>query len=90
MKVGCKIHVSGIVQGVGFRYFVFKKAGNLSLVGFVKNLTNSNVEIYAEGERSLVEELITRVKIGPPNAHVSGLHITWEEWKGTYSNFKIH
>jgi acylphosphatase len=89
VKVGCKIHVSGIVQGVGFRYFVFKKARYLSLEGFAKNLVNGAVEIYAEGERSLVEELIALVKIGPPNAHVSGINVAWEEWKGTFSNFKI-
>jgi len=59
------------------------------LFGSVKNKTNGNVEIVAEGERSLIEELIHNVKIGPPNAHVVNVSIEWNKWTGTFQSFEI-
>src|SRR6266850_6133424 len=56
MTVGASIIVEGMVQGVGFRYFVYTKASRLGLTGFVRNLASDAVEIEVEGDRSLIEE----------------------------------
>ena len=56
-----------------------RKAEALGLRGYVKNLYSGNVEIVAEGERSLIEELIKEVKVGPRSARVSNLHLEWRE-----------
>jgi acylphosphatase len=89
MQVAAHIVVQGVVQGVGFRYFVFRVGVRLGLGGWVRNLYNGDVEILAEGERSLVEELIKDVKIGPRSAHVKDLIIEWQNYTGSYSSFEI-
>lgn len=52
----------GEVQGVGFRYEIFKLARRLGLTGFVKNLENSNVEAEIQGEKNRVNYLIKEMK----------------------------
>lgn len=89
MQVAAHIVIRGVVQGVGFRYFVYRVAVRFGLGGWVRNLYNGDVELLAEGERSLVEELIKDVTIGPRSAHVKDLTIEWQNSTGTYSSFEI-
>jgi len=89
MEMKVHIVVIGLVQGVGFRYFTFKKARELDVAGYVKNLPDGTVEIEAEGERGQLEELISAVKVGPRSAVVNDLHINWEEYEGKYSDFQV-
>jgi acylphosphatase len=89
MNVGAHIVVSGLVQGVGFRYFVYYKAAKLGLSGFVRNLPHGSVEINVEGERGLVEELIKDIKVGPRSAMVKDLKIDWTEPSDHFSRFEI-
>jgi len=79
MSAHVRVHVVvlGLVQGVGFRWFVAREAGALGLRGWVKNLVDGSVELEAEGDRSLVEELLAAVKRGPRSAHVSDLRLQW-------------
>jgi acylphosphatase len=66
LKLSCvKVTVSGIVQGVGFRYFIARIAKDLGLTGYAKNLFNGDVEIVAEGRNEFLEELIKKAKEGP-------------------------
>jgi acylphosphatase len=69
----------GLVQGVGFRWFVARTANSLGLAGYARNMVDGGVEIEAEGDRSLVEELIGHVRVGPRSAHVQDLMIEWKE-----------
>lgn len=62
--------VIGLVQGVGFRYFVYKNALALNLKGLAKNLINGNVEVIAEGEESDLNLLIDLLKMGPSRSFV--------------------
>ena len=89
MTAECEILVRGVVQGVGFRYFVLQRARRLNLFGFVCNLEMGDVKIIAEGERSLLEELIRYVKVGPPNAHVDYVDVLWNTWTGKFYKFEI-
>ena len=89
MQVGVHIIVQGMVQGVGFRYFVWRQATKLSLSGFVRNLYNAEVEIEAYGDRSLLEELIKEVKVGPRSAYVKDLRIEWKEFQERYIGFEV-
>jgi acylphosphatase len=89
MQVGVHIIVLGMVQGVGFRYFVWRQATKLSLSGFVRNLYDGNVEIEAYGDRSLLEELIKDVKAGPRSAYVKDLRIEWKEFQERYIGFEV-
>ena len=89
MSVGAKIRVSGVVQGVGFRFFVHRAAKRLGLTGYVANTYNGNVEIEVEGNRSLIEEFISEVKIGPRAGCVTNVAVDWEQFGGRFSDFNI-
>ncbi|WP_392558930.1 acylphosphatase [Orbus mooreae] len=62
------IHVIGLVQGVGFRFFTYKEAQKLKLVGYVKNLPNDQVEIVACGSRTHITMLIDWLDSGGPRS----------------------
>ena len=81
--------VDGLVQGVGFRYFVHRNATRLGLTGHCRNLYDGRVEIEVEGDRSLVEDLIELVKVGPRAAHVTDLKVAWSAYQGRFSGFEI-
>ena len=83
------IVVEGLVQGVGFRWFASHKAMQLGLAGHVRNLADGNVEVEAEWDRSLVEELIAALKVGPRSAHVRNLRIMWVEPRHESNHFSI-
>ena len=83
-----KYIVSGRVQGVNYRYFVNRTANTLGLKGYVKNLWDGRVEVYAEGEETLLSKLEEKLKIGPELAHVTDLEII-EEKLQSYTDFRI-
>ncbi|TAK58040.1 MAG: acylphosphatase [Bacteroidetes bacterium] len=89
MDTAATIVVKGLVQGVGFRYFVYINAVKLKLTGYVKNLYNGDVEIEVEGNRSLIEELMKDVTVGPRSAHVSDIMIEWKDPTHHYDQFSI-
>jgi acylphosphatase len=65
--------VTGLVQGVGFRYYTRKEAVALKLTGFVQNIPNNTVEIEAQGTEDHIDRLIEWVKNGPRNAIVDSI-----------------
>jgi len=82
--------VYGYVQGVFFRDFVSRWAGELDLTGYVRNLRDMEaVEVQAEGERKQLEKLIDCLKVGPPGAKVEKVVSKWSEYTGSYSGFSI-
>ena len=86
MKRRASIHVTGIVQGVGFRPFVYRVAKSLSLEGYVLNLGDAGVRIVVEGNSKSIKDLIRRIEQDPPSiSRVDKLDI---EWKGLGKPFK--
>ena len=85
-----KIIVTGVVQGVGYRYFCYKKAIELNINGFAKNLYNGNVEIDAEGNDGMIGDFLKEINIGPSYSSVKGLTITELKYEGKYTNFSIY
>lgn len=82
MDVAAHIIVKGRVQGVSYRYFTIDRANSLGLTGWVRNVPDGTVEVWAEGDRGLVESFIEMLKVGPRFAAVKDLHIEWK--KPTY------
>ena len=80
---------SGLVQGVGYRYFAVGHARRLGLVGYAKNLPNGTVETYAEGERGLLEEFVKLLRTGPVAADVTGVAVEWAKPSGRHKGFSI-
>lgn len=83
------IYVSGRVQGVFYRSNTRRKALELGITGWVRNLPDGRVEIVAEGEREKLERLIEWCRRGPPLARVDDLEIAWEEPRGEFESFTI-
>lgn len=65
-----RIRVSGVVQGVGFRWFVREEARRLALTGWVRNEADGSVLLEAAGTARAMEALIVAVSVGPPGSHV--------------------
>lgn len=70
-----RIHLTihGIVQGVGYRYFVQSAAEQLGLVGFTKNLRGGEVEIEVQGPREAVAAFLMHVERGPSRSKVTSI-----------------
>jgi acylphosphatase len=77
-RVRVHVWISGRVQGVGFRFFVQRRAHQVGVAGFVRNLPDGRVEATAEGPVRAVQELIDAVRTGPPGAVVTSVELTWE------------
>jgi acylphosphatase len=65
--------VHGVVQGVGFRWFVMREAHRLDLRGWVKNLRDGSVEVVADGAARSLRELHSVLHEGPSAARVTGV-----------------
>jgi len=89
MEARAEIIVNGLVQGVGYRYFVYREAQSLGLNGFVKNLYTGEVLTVVEGDKALIEELIKKIKIGPMHASVKNCFVEWQEPKNEFDEFNI-
>jgi acylphosphatase len=81
--------ISGVVQGVGFRYFVYRIAQQLNLTGWVRNLPDGRVQAVAEGDRGPLEDLIKQLRVGPRFGTVTGVDVNWKEPTGKYRSFEI-
>ncbi len=82
--------IYGHVQGVYFRNFVESHATALGLTGYVRNLTSVEaVDVWAEGDRTKLEELLQQLHIGPPFAKVTEVKVEWFEPTGKYTSFRI-
>jgi acylphosphatase len=73
--------VNGIVQGVGFRYFVVGAARSLALAGYVRNARDGTVEV--------LEELLAELQAGPGGSVVRSVETSWEEAQGEFQHFEV-
>jgi acylphosphatase len=89
MEVQARILVSGMVQGVGYRFFAFRLARRLRLSGWVKNLPSGEVEICVEGQRGMIESLIRDLWTGNPAAAVRNVEVAWRAFSGRFEDFNI-
>jgi len=81
--------VSGRVQGVGFRYFVQRRAENAGLRGFVRNLPDGRVEFLLQGPPDDVDAVIEQIRVGPPHSGVTGLQVEDDAQAPVASGFAI-
>ncbi len=83
------IQITGLVQGVFFRAFTSRVAKSLNIRGYVHNLPKGAVEIVAEGHRNDIEELLIKLRAGPPEALVENIEAKWSEFTGQFITFEI-
>jgi len=73
MQQGLRVHITGIVQGVGFRPFVHALASRFDLKGWVKN-TSAGVDIEVDGERDVLDAFVKALRDeAPPLSSIDGL-----------------
>ena len=90
MKVRANIIVTGIVQGVGFRPFVYREATTLGVTGYVLNLGDAGVRIVVESEKSKINQLIKKIKNQPPSiSRIDTLTVDWKAATEEYDSFII-
>ena len=83
--------VRGRVQGVGFRDFVYGRALQLKLTGYVKNARDDHraVEVVAEGPRETLERLVEYLWQGPRSSRVDRVDVEWRDASGEFDEFGL-
>lgn len=89
MKRG-HLFISGQVQGVFFRSNTRKKAIELGINGWVRNLSDGRVEAIFEGDESNLQEIIEWCHKGPVHSTVEKVEVYWESPSGEFQTFSIH
>lgn len=74
--------ISGMVQGVNFRYTTRRRAEQRGLAGWVRNLPDGRVEAVFEGDPEGVKTMLDWCHQGPRMARVDGVDVEWEEPEG--------
>ena len=67
------VRIAGRVQGVGFRWFAHDEAARQGLHGWVRNLADGSVEVFASGEEAALDRLRRLLEAGPPGAPVTAI-----------------
>ncbi len=81
------LHISGQVQGVGFRYQFSEQAQRLGITGWVRNRRGGSVEAMIDGTPEAVEALLAWARQGPPAAQVERVEVSAAE--GTFAGFEL-
>ncbi|UCD65182.1 MAG: acylphosphatase [Candidatus Zixiibacteriota bacterium] len=88
-SVAAELNIRGIVQGVGFRYFCYRRALELNLSGWARNNPDGSVSAHVEGARGDIEAYIADLKVGPRSASVQDVRVQWADFTGRYDRFDI-
>lgn len=81
-QIRVHVFISGIVQGVGYRYSTRQRATQLRVRGWVRNLPDGRVEAVFEGSKIAVEAMISWCHQGPPSAVVKDVAVEYETPEG--------
>jgi acylphosphatase len=73
-----RVRISGLVQGVNFRAWTQRRATELGLSGWVRNVANGDVEAVFSGPASAVDTMLAACRAGPRHARVDGIEIVGE------------
>ncbi|WP_267383726.1 carbamoyltransferase HypF [Cyanobacterium sp. uoEpiScrs1] len=89
IKERLRLLIFGMVQGVGFRPFIYRLATELNLTGWVCN-SAAGVSIEVEGKSKILKEFLLRVETeGPPQSQIQSIETTWLDYSG-YTTFDIY
>ena len=89
MRKAFKSTIIGRVQGVGYRYFASREANLLGLSGYVKNLYDGNVEVFAQGEDESLMRFMEILKQGPRFGVVTSVEVEEFPQSARYTEFTI-
>ncbi len=84
------IYVTGLVQGVGFRPFIYRLAVSMDLKGYVVNLGDAGVEIVVEGRSDTIKKFVERLMLEKPSpARIDNILVEWLDYTGDFKDFRI-
>ena len=89
MIVARKFIISGLVQGVGYRFFTQRAAARHQVRGYVKNMDDGRVEVFVEGDEKSVENFKHDLTAGPIYSKVEHIEEIVLEPSNLYSMFRI-
>jgi len=90
MMQRAEIIVKGMVQGVGFRPFIFRLAARLNLKGFVRNMGDTGVQVVVEGDKETIEKFIDSIRNErPPLSRVDDIAVSLKPYTGEFDNFSV-
>lgn len=89
MKIARKFFISGIVQGVGYRFFAQRSAARHQVKGYIQNLADGRVEALVEGSEKAVEAFKQDLLAGPVYSRIEDIEEIVLEPTGLYSTFRI-
>jgi acylphosphatase len=89
MVVARKFFISGLVQGVGYRFFAQRVAARHQVLGYVRNLADGRVEALAEGKAEAVENFKNDLLTGPTFSKVEHIEELVLEPSRLYSSFRV-
>jgi acylphosphatase len=87
-KVARHLSISGRVQGVFFRAWAREQADELGVVGWIRNRPDGHVEAHVEGEGQAVDQMVEKLRGGPPSAVVGDLR-TWDVEPCDFDSFEV-
>lgn len=88
-KARAHVIVTGILKGLFIKSAVKSKARMLSVKGWIRNNTESEMEAVLEGEKQDIDELINFLRNGPNNAVVYNFDLKWEDPKDDMEGFEV-
>ena len=83
------VYYSGRVQGVGFRHTAEAIALEMGMLGFVKNLQDSRVEVVCEGSKEKVEAYLEGIRQSVLGKHIVKEDCRWEDPTGSFTDFTV-
>jgi hydrogenase maturation protein HypF len=90
-KIEARINITGRVQGVGFRPFIYRMAARNGLLGYVINLGDAGVEIIVEGTEDAVSRFLKDVRENAPEvSDIEDLFHSFSPFMGRFDRFIIH
>jgi acylphosphatase len=88
-EIKAKFIVQGLVQGVGYRFFVYRNATELELRGYSKNLFDGSVEVLVAGTKESIDSLSELLKVGPSRSIVKKVQYEIIEDCKNFNGFEI-
>lgn len=79
----------GVVQGVCFRYYAQRRAEELGVTGWVRNLSDGRIEAIFEGDDADVDSIVNWFRHGPPGALVREFSIDQQPYRGEFGDFSV-
>lgn len=89
MKEAKKYKITGRVQGIGYRYFASNLANRIGIYGYVKNMFDGSVEVYAIGSKEQLENLRSGLIQGPSFSRVDNVLEEDVRIENSYYNFSV-